>query len=90
MDEVRNATVNCPTLQTAIHFARNGEWHKMKHCEFKNDNIDIEDLTPLRAVRDELTVHSDNILLRDHRIILPKVLRDRAIYVAHEGHQRMA
>jgi hypothetical protein len=57
------------------------------HFEFKNDNIDTEDLTALRAVRDELTVHSDNILLRDHRIILPKVLQDRAIYVALEGHQ---
>ena len=62
----------------------------MKHFEFKNDNIETGDLTALRAVRDELTVHNDNILLRDHRIILPKVLRDRAIYVAHEGHQGMA
>ena len=90
LDEVRNSTVNCPTLQTAIHFARTREWYKMKHFEFKNDNIDTEDLTALRAVRDELTVHSDNILLRDHRIILPKVLRDRAMYVALEGHQGMA
>ncbi|XP_021378396.1 uncharacterized protein LOC110466305 [Mizuhopecten yessoensis] len=50
----------------------------------------MEKLTAFKSVQDELTVQSDNILLRDHRIILPASLRDRAIRIAHEGHQGMA
>ena len=88
LDEVKAATMNCPTLQQAIYFTRTGEWYKLKTLD--SDNTDIEELTALRAVRDELTVYCENILLRDHRIVLPKSLRDRAINVVHEGHQGMA
>ena len=52
-----------------------------------DDRTDIEDLTSLRGIRDELTIHSDNVLLCDQRIVLPKSLRDRAVQIAHEGHQ---
>ena len=52
-----------------------------------DENVDMEELTSLRSIRDELTVHSDNVLLRDKRIVLPKSLRDRAVQIAHEGHQ---
>ena len=44
----------------------------------------------MKAVRDELTVHSDNILLRNNRIVLPKSLWQRAVNIAHEGHQGLA
>ena len=52
-----------------------------------DENIDMEKLTALHIIRDELTVHSHKILLRDKRIVLPKSLRDRAIQVANEGPQ---
>lgn len=32
-------------------------------------------------------MYSDNVLLRDGRLVLPKSLRDRAVTIAHEGHQ---
>ena len=44
----------------------------------------------MKAVRDELTVHSDNILLENNRIVLPKSLLQRAVNIAHEGHQGVA
>ncbi|XP_062571293.1 uncharacterized protein K02A2.6-like [Saccostrea cucullata] len=88
LDDVKQATLNDITLQKAIEFTRNGDWYKMK--TLKQDEADFEELTAISSVRDELTVHSDNILLRDTRIILPKALRDRAIDIAHEGHQGMA
>ena len=50
----------------------------------------MEELISLRSIRDELTVHSDNILLLDKRIVLPKTLRDRAVQIAHEGRQGIA
>ncbi|XP_048767688.2 uncharacterized protein K02A2.6-like [Ostrea edulis] len=55
-----------------------------------SEDIDLSELTAIKAVRDELTVHSDNILLRNHRIVLPKSLRQRSIDIAHEGHQGVA
>ena len=41
-----------------------------------------------KHVKDELTVNdSSNIILRDHRIVIPSLLREKAISLAHEGHQ---
>ena len=37
-------------------------------------------------VKDELCVHGD-LLLRDTRFVIPKILHDRVIKIAHEGHQ---
>ena len=55
----------------------------------KDDNINIEELTTFCSLKDELTIHSDNILLPDKRIVPPKSLRDRAIHIAHKGHQEI-
>lgn len=88
LDEIRDTTMS-PTLQKAIEYTRTERWYEMKQLTDR-EMYDMEDLTALRAVRDELTVHSDNVLLRDTRIVLPVTLRDRAISVAHEGHQGIA
>ena len=85
IDEVKSETCKDSTLQKAISYVRSGSWYEMK--TLNDDSIDIEELTSLRSIRDELTIHSDNILLRDQRIVLPKSLRDRAVQIAHEGHQ---
>jgi hypothetical protein len=58
----------------AIQFTRTGRWYLMKNL-IPDDEINLEELTAIRSIRDELTVHSDNILLRDSRIVLPKSLR---------------
>lgn len=49
--------------------------------------VNLEELTAMRSVRDELTVHSDNVLLRSNIIVLPQTLRRIAVQVSHEGHQ---
>ncbi|KAK3105801.1 hypothetical protein FSP39_006028 [Pinctada imbricata] len=85
LDEVKAATMNSPTLQTAISYVRNGRWFEIR--DISDSNVDIEELTALRSIRDELTVFADNVLLRGHRIVLPQSLRDAAISIAHEGHQ---
>ena len=41
----------------------------------------------MRSVSGELVSFGDNILLRDNRVVLPASLRERAIRIAHEGHQ---
>ena len=85
LDEIKSATMSDKTVQKAIEFTRNGQWHKINQIE--DDEIDILELNTFRSLRDELTVHTDNILLRGTRIVMPKDLRIRAIKIAHEGHQ---
>lgn len=42
-------------------------------------------------IKDETTVDYDNkILFRGARLIIPTSLQDRAIQIAHEGHQGQA
>ena len=48
---------------------------------------DSDIVAPFRKVKDELTVISENIILRGTRIALPKALQQRAIDIAHELHQ---
>ena len=73
IDEVKTETCKDSTLQKAISYVRSGSWYEMK--TLNDDSIGIEELTSLHSIRDELTIHSDNILLRDQRIVLPKSLR---------------
>lgn len=89
LDEVREASLNDQTIQTAILYTRTGRWYQMKDLLPEN-GVNLEELTAIRSVRDELTVHSDNVLLRNNRIVLPQTLRRRAVQVSHEGHQGMA
>lgn len=86
LDEIKSAALMDKTIQRAIEFTRNGQWHKINQIQADED-IDILELSTLRSIRDELTVHTDNILLRGNRIVIPRNLRNRAIRIAHEGHQ---
>lgn len=88
IDKIKFAANNDATMQTAINMTRNGEWFKIK--SLTSNDIDIEELKALKSIRDELTVHSDNILLKDDKIVLPRELRKQAVDIAHEGHQGMS
>ena len=45
---------------------------------------DSDIVAPFRKVKDELTVTFENIILRGTRIVLPEMLEQRAIDIAHE------
>lgn len=64
---------------------RTGKWYKLEHLE--DADVDILELQTIRNVQNELAVYSDNVLLRNGRLVLPKTLHDRAVATAHEGHQ---
>ncbi|CAC5425643.1 unnamed protein product [Mytilus coruscus] len=85
LSEVKCATMADKTLQKAIELSRNGKWFEIK--KMQDPNLDIQELQQYRSIQDELVVHEDNILLRDNRIVMPTSLRDRAVSLAHEGHQ---
>ncbi len=50
--------------------------------------MDQKQLMSFARVKEELAVNSDkNIILRGNRIVMPTSLQQRAISIAHEGHQ---
>ena len=51
---------------------------------------DSDIVAPFRKVKDELTVTPENIILRGTRIVLPEVLKQRAVDIAHESHQGLS
>ena len=44
----------------------------------------------IKLIKDKLSINSDeNVLLRGTRLVIPKALQKRIVYIAHEGHQGM-
>ena len=62
---------------------RNNQSHKRRQR-------DSDIVAPFRKVKNELTVTSENIILRGTRIALQEVLQQRAINIAHESHQGLS
>ena len=72
IDEISEATTADRTLQGLRAAIRIGHWETVKQY---------------KPIKDEITVGSNNIILRGSRIIIPYALRQRAIDIAHESHQ---
>ena len=87
--EIQDAAKNDETLQ---HLAE--IFHKQTLNSINDIQTSAENLNELKLfakVRDELTVNEQlGIILRGTRIIMPYSLRQRAIKLAHEGHQGLA
>ncbi len=73
LEEIRKATDEDKTLRALRAAIKLNRWHYDIVKQFK-------------AVRDELTVTSDGIVLRGTRIVIPETLQRRAIAIAHETH----
>ena len=80
-DSVKTAIGSDKTLPKAIEHVHTSSWHEMKNVNY--GKIYVLELQAMLAVRDELVLYGDRILLQDGRIVLAKSLRDRAINIAH-------
>ncbi|CAB4015782.1 Hypothetical predicted protein [Paramuricea clavata] len=86
VSEVKQSTRADPTLQAVIEALRNNTWHST--FETPSPLVNSQDLHALYNIRDELSVSDyHDLLLRSHRLILLHALRQRALHIAHEGHQ---
>jgi hypothetical protein len=86
LEEVKSATSQDKTLMKANEYVRNGRWFEIKTvCD---SEVDIKELQEVSNVREELSC-LDNVLLRGYKIVLPAKLRNKAVSIAHEGHQGM-
>ncbi len=85
LKDIQQATTEDEILQLCITAINTNNWHRAKqqapgHLQQEMDS--------LYQIRHELSVVSTgDIILRDHRIIIPSALRQPIINIAHEGHQ---
>ena len=90
MEEVQLETHKDSSMQAAISIIKDNKWHTIK----KMEHLDRDFLNMLAKVKDELSlglIDTDKpVILRGTRLLLPKSLHQRAIDVAHLGHQGMA
>ena len=81
--ELQEATRADVTLQHLMGVICSGRWD-----DPVADGVDKAQFTQFAHVRDELSVNSDsNLVLRGCRIVIPTSLQQRAVELAHEGHQ---
>ena len=78
IEEIRSAVENDKQLRAVRAAIKTNLW-----------SSDL--VKPFRAISEEITIdHTNHILLRGTRIIIPQALQSRVIKLAHEGHQGVA
>lgn len=91
LTEVQEATLNDLTLQKLAELIRSQLWQpNMKMDEnttSDSSQFDLKDLKAFHKVRNDLTVSTNNDILKASRIVMPASLRSRALRLAHEEHQ---
>ena len=88
LQEIQQATTEDATMQCLMHLTRTQEWHNLDKLPEQFKDANITELKLFKQVKDDLTINDQsNIILRGSRIVIPEALRDRAISIAHEGHQ---
>ena len=91
LSEIQAATQKDATLQHLIALLkREMRWDflKINSAITVPDGVNKEELRLFYPVRDELIVSDDgNLILRGSKLVLPSTLRQKALTIAHEGHQ---
>lgn len=75
LQEIQDATSVDVTLKKLSEVIMNQKWY----------NID-EDIAKFKSVKNELSI-SKGVLLRGNRLIVPQKLQEKAVKLAHSGHQ---
>ncbi len=84
LKEIKEETKKNEILQELVKIIREQLWDSKKAFNGDNGN----ELRKYINFQDELTINDDtDIVLRGSRIVIPSSLRNRAISIAHEGHQ---
>ena len=86
LTELQEATKADKTLQQLMQVIRSGEWNTVQSPQL--DGVNETQMRQFVNVKDELMVSSDSdLILRGNRIVIPASLQQRAVEIAHEGHQ---
>ena len=91
LPEVQLATKQDKTLQCVSWLIQSQQWHRIDDLPEEHQEANVTELKAFRQVNEELTASEElNVILRNNRIVIPAALRDKAIQLAHEGHQGLA
>lgn len=83
VERVRRETLTDPTLQAVIQSLITGKWYLPT-----SGDVDQKAYRSFELLKDELTATADrDVVLRDHRLVIPTSLQKEAVDLAHEGHQ---
>ena len=75
-------------MQCLANFIRIQSWRNIENLPEQFQDADHAEFNQFKHVQHELTVnHETNIILQDSRIVVPAALHDKAVSIAHEGHQ---
>jgi hypothetical protein len=84
LEEIEESTEKDPTLQAVLNAITNNNWHIVR----KQPAINKAAFDSMRRLQDELSAtESGKIILRGTRIVIPAALQQKAIDIAHSGHQ---
>ena len=86
----RNAVPKAITLAEIQQATNNDQTMKGLRASIRLNQWDNDIVKPYKSVKYELTVTSENIILRGTRIVIPESLQQKAIELAHESHQGLA
>ncbi len=83
LSEIQKATRADQILQQLAKIICTNQWD-----EQDIPGADLADLKLFRKVKDDLTVNHDNsVILHGNHIVIPTSQQNRAMVLAHEGHQ---
>ena len=85
---IQQATTQDKTPQCVAYLIRNSSWNKLYDLPQEYKEANQTELNLFKRVKDELTVNDElTIVLKGSRIVIPEQLREKAVSIAHEGHQ---
>ena len=83
LDEIQFATKQDKILQSVSWLVRSQQWHKIDNLPTEHQEADQAELKMFRKVKEELTVSDESdIVLKNSRIVVPTVLREKANLVS--------
>ena len=68
------------------YFVKNGRWLDKLSTKVHKE-VDVTEIKKFRIIKESLTLNEEqNIILKSHRIVLPRMLRKIAVQLANVGH----
>jgi hypothetical protein len=83
LDQIRIATENDPILSLVKQLIKNNSWYKLN----EQTNVNQQVLRSFQRISSELCVTENGLVLRGSRIVIPQILQQQIVDLAHEGHQ---
>jgi hypothetical protein len=80
LQEVEEATASDPVLQSVKYALATNKWYSPQN------GVSTAELSRYHKIKNELSA-TGTLILKTNRIVLPASLQERAVDIAHEGHQ---